>query len=185
MSQDTNTITPSDLEQIREQLAALQAAQDRSAAEKAGAEKIHFPDVPEPKGFAGHQLKAQNALLELRRRAAEDVEADYQAHFAGTAAKRERLERELEKVAERRREEEKRHQEALEPLDQKCNELRKQHDALFKAPISLSEVLARPEYAEQRERINREFVAEQLPIGTGVTVEQVIEGRRWLSKDQG
>ncbi len=183
MSDTTNTIAPDDLAALVEKVKRLEEAEGQRDRERTAAEKRLEPQQPKkPTGFAKIQQHAQDQLRSLRERAADEAEREYQEQLAKSAGKRQRLERELEKVAVERREEDERHRLALEPLNEKTNELRKEHDSLYKAPVSIDEVLARPEYAEERERINREFVSESLPVGIpGLTIESVLAARQRMA----
>ncbi len=178
MSTATNT---ADLDALRAQVAALEAAQKAAHSERA-AEEAHsratlYPEG-EVKGFAGARLKAQNELRDLRERAAAEVEAQYQRHLAGSAQKRARIEKQLADLASQRRDEEERHREAIEALDGKVDALRRQHDGLFRPPVTIEQVLAKPEFVAEQDRIVKEEIAETLPIGLGLTVESVLNARR-------
>ena len=71
-------------------------------------------------------------------------------------------------LAAQRAQEEERHRTALVPIDCKFAEVRREHDGLFKPKVSMDDVLAREEYLAERERITREWMGEQGPIGAKV-----------------
>ena len=156
MTPDTSTLDPTELEQIKAQVAALQAAKDREESQKAAVAEAHrVPPAPKvsPDSLAGRRLHYQDQVIRVRNEALAEVDAANEQHLASVGTKRAELETQLLELAGRFREEQDRHTRALAPITARQAKVRKEMDGLMKPPVTFEQAMAKPERQAELERL--------------------------------
>jgi hypothetical protein len=124
----TDTITVEEAAALRAEIARISAHQELERQRDEFRER--GPQTPEPAGAAGRRLARQRWRQELRRRAVERINADYERELDRIEPKLSKLRDQAQEIHGRVRDEQARHQAALAKFADESTKVKAQQDRL-------------------------------------------------------